>query len=925
MGLSNSLFFYMSNFFRLLLFFFFSITTFAQNDIGLSGTVLDINTQLPLESATVYFSNVKDSTIIEFTATDKKGLFKINTRKYDAPILLKVNQTGYQTFVEEHTDLRDSKDFGKIYLLSNSYTLDEVVVVKDIPIKIKKDTLEYNASSFKVRPDSNVETLLKELPGFEVDNAGKITVNGKEVNQVLVNGKPFFDKEGAMVLKNLPSEIINKIQVSDFKTKKEELAKQESTSDFSSVNFTIDEKKNKGTFGKFLGGYGSDERYESSFILNFFDNKQKISVLGSSNNINASGFSMDDVFDNMGGGRNSKTETTAPPGKGITQSNIAGFSYADQWSKKMEAVGSYDYKSTINNNESKAKQVSFLPTGANSTESESKTKNEKTVNKANFEIEYKVTPSIRLVITPDINQTHSNNNLITASKTKNDKEEAINESATKTNKEIDNLVLGNTINLNKTFSKKLRNLSFVYNNSYTSFDSEGLTSSKTVFFKNNKPNIDRDQNILTNNNFNSNSMDIEYTEPITDSLRVRVGADFDWISEINELKTYDFDASSQSYTDLNDLQSNYTNSSRNSIRPKVGLTYEKNKYTFTLNSSTSVVDYDNHSFYLNKNTNLSQKYVLPYYNAQIRYRINKSKFFTIKYDFNNDLPTSIQLIPVANLSNPLVTIIGNPDLNPSGTHTGSISLKNYNFRKRTGYHLNLKTNYYKNEIVSTSVYDANGKKTTTYVNIDDTHSSSIGGGWNQNLKKEAHFFRYGMNLNGNYSFFKGYTNAILFNAKSVRVTPSIYLSYDYGELLTLAPSYKFTYNETKYENYRIDAISNVLHTINLQTTSYWPQNWVWGNDFGYTYNSNISDDFKKDFYLWNTSLSYGFFDKKMVLKVKVYDVLNQNQSATRTISATTIRDEENTVLKRYAMFSLSYKMGNFVKKRYSKPKDDNLD
>ena len=157
------------------------------------------------------------------------------------------------------------------------------------------------------------------------------------------------------------------------------------------------------------------------------------------------------------------------------------------------------------------------------------------------------------------------------------------------------------------------------------------------------------------------------------------------------------------------------------------------------------------------------------------------------------------------------------------------------------------------------------------------------------------------------------------------MTPSIHLSYDYGELLTLAPSYKFTYNETKYENYRIDAISNVLHTINLQTTSYWPQNWVWGNDFGYTYNSNISDDFKKDFYLWNTSLSYGFFDKKMILKVKVYDVLNQNQSATRTLSATTIRDEENTVLKRYAMFSLSYKMGNFVKKRYSKLKDDNLD
>jgi hypothetical protein len=904
----------MSNYFRFLLFFFFSIATFAQNDISLSGTVLDINTQLPIESATVYFSNVKDSTIIEYASTDKNGFFKILTRKYKAPVLLKIDQKGYQPHIEEQTGLSESKDFRKIYLLSNSYALNEVVIVKEVPIKIKKDTLEYNAASFKVRPDSKVEALLKELPGFEIDNLGKITVNGKEVNQVLVNGKPFFDKEGAMVLKNLPADIINKIQVSDFKTKKEELSKQNSTSDFSSLNITINEKKNKGVFGKFLGGYGSDDRYESSFILNYFNDKQKISVLGSSNNINASGFSMDDVFDNMGGGRNSKKGTTAPSGKGITQSNIAGISYSDQWNKKIETVGSYDYKNTINKNESQAKQVNFLPTGANITDSQSKTKNENTVNKANFELEYKVTPTIMLVISPNINQSHSNNNLISASKSKNDKEEAINENATKSNKEIDNLSLGNTINFNKTFSKKIRNLSFVYSNSYSSVDSEGLTLSKTVFFQNNRPTIDRNQNILNNNKSNSNSADIEFIEPITDSLRVRVGVDFDWISEISDLKTYDFDPSSQSYNDLNDLQSNYTNSSRNSIRPKLGLTYEKNKYTFNFNSSTSIIDYDNHSLYLNKDTNLNQKYMLPYINAQIRYRINRSKYFTLKYDYDNTLPTAVQLIPVANLSNPLATFIGNPNLNPNGTHSSSISFNNYNFRKRTGYNLYIKTNYFKNEIVSTSIYDANGKKSSSFVNIDDTHSSSIGGSWNQSIKKEAHVFRFGMNLNSNYSFDKGFTNSVLYNAKSVRVTPSVYLSYDYGELLTLAPSYKFTYNETKYENYLIEANSNVLHSINLQTTNYWPENWVFGNDFGYTYNSNISDGFKKDFYLWNSSLSYNFLNKKMTLKVKVYDILNQNQSATRTISPTSIRDEENTVLQRYTMFSLTYKMGKFASK-----------
>jgi hypothetical protein len=328
---------------------------------------------------------------------------------------------------------------------------------------------------------------------------------------------------------------------------------------------------------------------------------------------------------------------------------------------------------------------------------------------------------------------------------------------------------------------------------------------------------------------------------------------------------------------------------------------------------------------MNNETDLNQKYFLPFANAQIRYKISRSKYFSMKYDYSNSLPTAVQLMPVANLSNPLNTIIGNPNLNPSETQTASLSFKNYNFRSRTGYNLYLKSDFYKDEIVSTALFDINGKKTTTYVNIDDTNSTSIGGNWNQSIKKEAHVLRYGLSLNGNYSFNKGFTNAVLYTTRAIRFTPGIYFNYDYGEVLSIAPSYSFTYNETKYENYLIDANSTVLHKINLQTTTYWPENWIFGNDFGYTYNSNISSEFKKDFYLWNTSLSYRFFDKKMLLKVKVYDVLNQNQSAIRTLSPTTIRDEENTVLKRYAMFSLTYKMDQFAGAKVNQHRGEGLE
>ncbi|TDE54256.1 outer membrane beta-barrel protein [Flavobacterium sp. GT3P67] len=903
----------MSKLFFFLLFLLFCFSAIAQEEYIIKGTVLDVNTQIPLEAATVYFSNVKDSTVLEYTTTDKNGLFKMSSKKYEKPVFLKISYLGYQTYVEEQKGILENKDFGRLYLLENANALAGVTIKSEAPpIRVKKDTLEFHAGSFKVRPDSNVETLLKQLPGFEVDNDGKITVNGKEVTQFLVNGKTFFDKDGAMALKNLPAEIINKVQVSDFKTKKEELSKQESTSDFSSINLTIDEKKNKGFFGKFLGGYGTDNRYESSMVMNFFNNKQKISVLASSNNINSTGFSMDEVFDSMGGGRNSRGgNISSVRGKGITQSNLAGFNYTDEWYKDFNATANYNFSNTNTQNDSKSKQINLLPTGSFSTESESKSRDENTGNKANLEFEYKINPTMRLVVTPKLNLSNSNSNSSAESFSRDEDEELLNESISKSYRENKSTNFWNTINFNKAFQKKSRNLSFVFTNNNTNSDSDALTESKTIFYQNGQSDDERNQKSKNENTYDSYSADIEYTEPITDSIRVRFGADFDWTNDVKDLKTFDFEGNSQSYSVLNESLTNFITSRQNSVSPKVGITFEKNKFTFNLNSSTSIIDFDNHSLYLNKVTDLNKKYVLPYGRAQIRYKLDRSKFITLRYDYSNSLPSSSQLLPVENLANPLNTIIGNPNLNPNEKHSANINFRNFDFRTRSGYTLFVRGDYNNSEVVSISEYDASRKRTTTYENISGTYSTAIGGNWNQSIKSEAHVLRYGIGLNSSYSLDKGFTNGVLYSAKSLGITPRVYLNYDYGEVLTIAPSYSLSYNESKYSNYVTNGSANVVHRINLQTTSYWPKNWIFGNDFGYTYNSRIASGFKKDFYLWNTSLSYSFFNKNMIAKVKVYDALNQNQNFSRTISATTIRDEENTILKRYAMFSLTYKIQDF--------------
>ncbi len=144
-------------------------------------------------------------------------------------------------------------------------------------------------------------------------------------------------------------------------------------------------------------------------------------------------------------------------------------------------------------------------------------------------------------------------------------------------------------------------------------------------------------------------------------------------------------------------------------------------------------------------------------------------------------------------------------------------------------------------------------------------------------------------------------------------------NWDLGEILTINPSYNLRYQFNQYENYRIDESTNIVHNIKLTTTNYWPKNFVFGNDFGYTYNSNIADGFKKDFFLWNTSLAYNFWKDQLTFKVKVYDVLNQNTGDRRTVSDTFISDVQNDVLQRYVMFSLGFKLDQFGGKSDKKP------
>jgi hypothetical protein len=898
-------------------------SSIAQNSIKLKGKILDGTTQIPLEAATVYLSAVKDSSVVDYTITDKNGLFTMSTKAIEQAVFIKVSYMGYQTYKKEIKSITTDLDFGTLDMVENSNVLGEVVIKSEAPpIRIKKDTLEFNASSFKVRPDSNVQTLLKQLPGVEIDTEGKITVNGKEVNQVLVNGKPFFNKDGKIALQSLPSDIINKVQISDTKTKKEELAGQAASSNSASINLTIDEDKNKGFFGKFMGGYGTDDRYESSALLNYFKNKRKISLLASSNNINSTGFSMDEIFDNMGGGRNVSYYSGSDGsfgignmrfggGKGITRSNMVGLNYADEWFKDFDTSGSYFFSNATSNNVNRSKQLNFLPTGNYTTASSATTREERYGHNFNFNFEYKIDSTATIVFTPKINISNrkfDNNSFETSTDEAN---QLLNESRSKTADESDKSSFGNEINFNKKFKKKDRFLSLVFENENDKELYNVTTISNTVFYQSGDPDDSRNQIKKNRTIRDMYRGEIEYTEPVTDSLKIRVGVDYKWEKASDDRKAFDFDETTQTYTATNDLLTNFLMSTTKTLTPKVGFGIDKKKYNFNLDAGPSLINFDNSSLYLSTKNNLNKNYIVPYANARISFRISKSKSIWSSYSYNNSLPSSNQVLPVNDLSNPLNTFIGNPNLGLNKYHNMYFSFRDYDYSKRSGYSIYMGGNFYDSQIVSDIQFDANRKRITTYDNVSGTYSSWIGTNWNKTIKKEGNTYKFGATLSSSFSLLKGFSNGVQFDAQSVRFSPRANFTYEYGELLTINPSYSLTYNETNYSNYVVKAATNVVHQFNIQTTNYWPKNWVFGNDFGYTFNSNIADGFKKDFYLWNSSLAYSFYNKKITAKVKVYDLLNQNQSATRTISPTTITDEQNTVLRRYMMFSLTYKIEKF--------------
>ncbi len=352
----------------------------AQKFPGIVKGVLTDTEGTPLGDATVSVMNARDSALVSFTITSNSGYFEIKNVDAGSYYAL-FSYQGYAPLKKPFavTSAQPVIDLAAIKLERSYKTLGEVIVADEAPIRIKGDTIAYNAGSFKTKPNATVEDLLKKLPGMTVERDGTVKAQGENVQKVYVDGKEFFGNDPKLATKNLSADMIDQVEVYDDMSEQAKFNKIDDGSRSKAINLKLKKDKKKGVFGKANAGYGTRDRYDAGLTANFFKGATQVSVIAKANNTNNIGFSISDAMGMFGGGFGGlggamgsgmtmrgggsgpamMAGAGAPQG-GITRTGSAGINYRDVWSKNVDVTASYFYNNAVVANRRSSNRQTFF-------------------------------------------------------------------------------------------------------------------------------------------------------------------------------------------------------------------------------------------------------------------------------------------------------------------------------------------------------------------------------------------------------------------------------------------------------------------------------------------------------------------------------------------------------------------------------------
>lgn len=901
----------------MLLMILFSPMAFAQQSgVNVTGSVVEQGSDTPIEQATVRLLNVKDSAMVRGVVSARNGSFTLKNVKKGS-YLLHITFIGYDPLYQplQITGKKNPVNVGKLELSDGAIELGEAVVIGKAPeVTVRNDTVVYNADSYKVTEGSVLEDLLKKMPGVEVDSEGKITVNGKEVKKVMVDGKEFFSDDPKVASKNLPAKMIDKLQVLDKKSDMAQMTGFDDGEEETVINLTVKPGMKQGWFGNAYGGYGSKDRYEGNAMVNRFVNNDQITFMGGTNNTNNMGFSdlASTMFSGMGGGGGRRGGFGA--GSGITSSGNAGLNFSKEFKPdKLTLGGNTRYSHSDNDARSKSDRQNILPGDSSSydnSEAMSRTKSDNFG--VDFRLEWKPDTMTQLIFRPSFSLSHSMNDNFSDATTLDNERDTVN-----TNKSS-NYSESNGYNLNASidFSRKLNNKGRVFSATLSGGNSDsysdGMNRSDIVYFNQTdalKNSIIDQRSRYDNKGFNYRAY-VSWVEPIGHNNFIQATYSISQRKQEALKNVYNQDADGI----YNVLDSAYNQSYRNNfISQRASLSFKSQRakfnYTIGLNLDPSYSSSEN---FVGDTTlsKITRKVVNLSPMAQFNYMFDKRTNLRIMYNGRTSQPSMTQLQPVADISDPTNITIGNPDLNPRYTNNVFIRFQQFTPEKQRAFMIMANGSYIINDIVSyTSYNQETGVKTTTYKNVNGNYSGNVRMMLNTPLKNKK--FSINSMTMASFANSNGYINEEKNTNRNLILSERGGIDFR-SSYLDLGVNGNIRYNATSNSLQKENNQNTFNYGAGGYTTIYLPLNFKIESDVNWSTNSGYGDGFKQNEVLWNASASKSFLKNNQgTLRFKIYDILQQRSNISRSVTASYIQDSEYNTLGSYFMVHFIYRFSIF--------------
>lgn len=877
-----------------------------QRGVEITGKVQEEATKTAIEQASVRLLLPKDSSMWGGVASNRDGSFRLVSVP-DGKYILNITYIGYEPLYRDIQVKGKPIRLGTLMLQDGIQLATAVITGKAPEIVVRNDTTEYNADSFKVTEGSVLEDLLKKMPGVEVDNEGNVTVNGKEIKKIMVDGKEFFSDDPKIASKNLPAKMIDKVQVLDKKSDMAQMTGFDDGEEETILNLTVKPGMKQGWFGNAYAGYGSHDRYEANAMVNRFYNNDQITLMGGANNTNNMGFSdmASSMFSGMRGGLRG-----GGAGSGITSSGNGGVNFSKEFNEKVTLGGNTRYSHSDNNAERTSSEQTFLPGDSISYSDNRTVSNNRSDNVGvNFRLDWKPDTLTQIFFTPDFgySRSHSAQTQFTNTRMNND---TLNTSAS----DVFSDGAGYDVSARLEFSRKLNNRGRVLSVSLSGGVSDSYNNevnySNTVYLQENRSEL-IDQHIrYDNKRFNYRAY-ISWVEPLGNNNFLQATYSISQQKQESLKNAYTPDANTGEYTVLDTTYSrNYRN---NYINQRASLSFkaqrEKYNYTIGVNLDPS---YSRSENFVGDTTlsDLSRSVVNVSPMLRFNYRFNKQTNLRIDYNGRTSQPSMTQLQPVVDNSDPLNIIVGNPDLKPRYTNNMNIHFNQFNPQQQRALMAMVGGSFTLNDIVSKTIYDGTtGGRRTTYENVNGNYNLNGRLMVNMPLRNK----KFTVNSSSMVSF--GNTNSFVNGeenqSKSLNATERAGIDFR-SSYLDIGVNGNFRYGSTRNTLQGQNDLNTFNYGVGGYTTLYLPWDIKVESDISWSANSGYAAGYEEKAILWNASLSKSFLKNNQgTLRFKIYDILQQRSNISRTITSSSIRDSETNTLNSYFMFHFIYRFNIF--------------